>query len=97
MREKVFLDQGAVTVEVHTQLINYLRKSEGGKSIRNHPSIHATPIISIMKVTVGNQERASDVDQMIILLQIFRNRTLWIRKFSWTHKILKLVHTDQRK
>ena len=79
MREQIFLNQDLVTVEVHNQLICTLRKSESKKSIRNHPLIHATLIISTMKVTVGNKMRASDVDLRIISLQIFLNRTLRIR------------------
>ena len=42
-----FLNQGAVTVEVHTHLKNTLRNSKRGKAIRNHLSIHTTLIIII--------------------------------------------------
>ena len=65
--------------------------------MRNHPLIHATLIISVMNVTAGNQIRASDVDQRIILLKIFQKWTLWINKFTRAPKILKLVCTDQQK
>ena len=50
-----------------------------------------------MKVMVGNQIHASDVYQSIISLQIFRNWTHWIRKFTGTQKSLKLMGTYQRK
>ena len=50
-----------------------------------------------MNVTVGNQIHASDVDWRIILLQIVEDRTLWIRKFTGTHKSQKIVCTDLQK
>ena len=84
-------------MEVHTQLRNVLRNIERKRSIRNHPLIHAILIIIVMNITVGNQIHASDVDWRIISSQIFRNRTLQIRKLTGTRKTLKLVHTDQRK
>ena len=71
MREKHFLDQGAVTVEIHTQLINYLSNIESKRAIINHPSIHESLIISVMNVMVGNQIHASDVDRSIISSQTF--------------------------
>ena len=61
-----FLNQGAVTVEVHTQMGNVLSNRESKIDIINHPSIHATIIIRLLNVTVGNQIRASDVDRRII-------------------------------
>ena len=56
------LNKIAVIVEVHTQLKNSLSKRESKRAIRNDPSIHATIIIIVMNVMVGNQIRASDVD-----------------------------------
>ena len=61
MREIVFLNQGAVTVESHNQLRNYLSNRESKKAIRNHPSIHTIIIIRAMHLMIGNQIRASDV------------------------------------
>ena len=66
MREEILLNQGSFTVEVHTQLRNALRNSERKNSIRNHPLIHATLIISVMNVTVGNQIHASDVEDHFV-------------------------------
>ena len=54
MGEICFLNQGAVTVEVHTQLIIILINNERKKDIRNTPLTHATIIIIVMNVTVGN-------------------------------------------
>ena len=71
MREQTFLNQGAVTVEVHTQLRNALNKSEIKKAIRNHPLIHGTLIISVMNIRVGNQICDSDVYRRIIPLNFF--------------------------
>ena len=65
-----FLNQGAVTVEVHSEMKNYSSNREIIRSIRNHPSINATLIISVLNVMVGNQIRASDVDKRIISLKI---------------------------
>ena len=48
-----FLNQGSVTVEVHTQLINALGNIESRKSIRNHTFIHTTLIIRVTNITVG--------------------------------------------
>ena len=79
---------------VHALQMKYLRNIK--RSIRNHPLIHATIIKIVMKVTVRNQIRASYVDQRIILLQIFQNRTLGIKKFTGTSKSLKLVRTDHK-
>ena len=90
-----FLNQYAVTLEVHNQLRNYSRKSERENSIRNHPSIHGNIIISAMNVTDRNHIRASDVDLRIISSKNFQNRTLQTRKFTRTRKNLKLVCTDQ--
>ena len=70
------LNQDAVTVEFHTQLINYLSNREREMSIRNQPSIHATLMISVLNLTVGNQIRASDVDRSRISSQIFKNWTV---------------------
>ena len=97
MSERIFLIQGAVTVEVHTQLINFSRNSEREKDIRNHPLIHAALIVNVMNVTVVNQVRDTDVNRRIILPQIFQNRTLRIRKFTGTRKSLKLVHIYRQK
>ena len=88
------LNQGTVTVEVHTQLINCLSNRKFKKDLINHPLIHATLIIIAMEVTVGNQISASDVDRKIISFQIVQNQTLWLRHFTGTQKILKLVHID---
>ena len=68
MRGNVFINQGAVTMEVHTQANNDLKNIKRKKAIRNHHLIHGTLIISVMNVTVGNQIHASDVDQRIISL-----------------------------
>ena len=94
MREQKFLDQVAVTVEFHTQLINSLNNIESEKSIRDHPSNHRTLIVSVLNVSVKTQIRASYVDQMIISFKIVLNRTLRIRKFAGTRKSLKLVRID---
>ena len=90
------LNQGAVTVEVHTRLINDLRNRKRQKSIRNHPLILVSLIISVINIMVGNKIFASDVDCRIILSLIVQNHTLRIRKFTGTYKILKLFHTDQK-
>ena len=50
MREQILFNQGAVTVEFHTQLRNDLSNSKEGNSTRNHPLIHETLIISVMNV-----------------------------------------------
>ena len=84
-------------MEVHTQLKNALGKIERKNNLINYPLIQSTLIISVMNVMVGNQIRASYVDQKIILLIIFRNWALWIRKFTIIHKSLKLVRTDNNK
>ena len=93
----MFLNEGAVTVDGHKQLKNDLTTRERIRAIRNHPSINATLIISVLNVMVGNQIRASDVDWRIISLQIFQNQTLQIRNFTGTHKSLKLLRTYQLK
>ena len=69
MRE-IFLNKCAVTVDVQNQWKNYLSNREMKRDIKNHPSIHATLIISVLNVMAGNQIRASDVDRRIISLQI---------------------------
>ena len=97
MREQIFLNQGAVTVEVHTQMRDYSSNSERINDIINHPLIHATLIKIVLNVTVGDQINASDVDCRIISLKIFSSRKLWIRNFTGTRKSLKLAHTDQLK
>ena len=61
-------NQGTFAVEFHTQPGNYLSNRKEKMNIRNHPSIHATLIISLMEVMAGNQIRASDVDRRTILL-----------------------------
>ena len=86
MGGEIFLNQYSVNVEVHIQLINYLSNSKREKSIRNNPLIHATIIIIVMNVIVGNQIRASDGDWRIISSQILQNRTLWIKKVHWNAK-----------
>ena len=93
----MFLNGGAVTVDGHKQLKNDLTTRERIRAIRNHPSINATLIKSLLNITVGNHIRASDVDWRVTSLQIFRNQTLPIRKFTGTWKILKLVRTYQSK
>ena len=97
MRDNFFINQGVVTVEVHTQLKNASSNIEMVRVIINHPSIHVTIIIRVMNIMVGNQIRASDVYQRIILSQIFRNRELWIRNFTETKKSLKLVCADRKR
>ena len=86
--------KGAVDVEVHIQLRNDLGNSKRKKDIINHPLIHVTLIICAMLVTLGNPLCASDVDPRNISLQIFRNQTLRIKKFTGTWKSLNLVCTD---
>ena len=57
-------------------------------------------ITSIMKVTTGNQIRASDVDQRIISLQFVFKLDTSEKKITGTRKILKLlklVHIYQQK
>ena len=76
MREKSFLNEYAVTVEVHAPLRNASSNIEKKKAKRNHPSIHPTLIIRSMNVTVWNQIRTSHVDWRIILLQNVQNRKL---------------------
>ena len=85
------INKGAVAVDVQTHLRSSLSKIESIRTIRNHPSIYATLIISVLTVTVRNQIRASDVYRMIILYQTVWNRTHWIKKFAGTRKILKLI------
>ena len=94
MREKLFLNQGTVTVEVHTKLIMFSKQNDRKKAIRNYPSIHTTLIISLINVTVRNQIPDSDVNRRIILLQIFRNRKLRMINFTGRWKCLKLARTD---
>ena len=50
-----------------------------------------------MIIIVGNQMRASDVDQRMISSQIVQNRKLQIRYFIGTQQILKNGHRDQRR
>ena len=76
MRGGGVINQDAVTVEFHTQLINYLSNRERKRSIRNQPSIHATLMISVLNLTVGNQISASDVDRRRISSQIVQNWTV---------------------
>ena len=61
-----FLNQGAVTAEVHTSLINSLNNRKREKSIRNQPLIHATLIKIVMNITGRNQIHALHVDRMTI-------------------------------
>ena len=70
MRKTDLLNKGAFTVDVHTQMRNFLSNSERKKALRNQPLIHATLIISVMNITVRNQICVSDVDRRITLLQI---------------------------
>ena len=64
--ERYFLiNQGAVTVEYHNQLKNVLRNRERIRAIRKHPLIHATLIISVLNVMVGDQIRVLDEYQRI--------------------------------
>ena len=93
MREPVFFNQVALTMEVHTELRNYVSNSESKKATRNHTLIHTTLRIIVINITVGNQIRATDVDRSIISSQIVQNRTLQDRNFTGTLKILKLVRT----
>ena len=51
---KILLNQGAVTVEVHTKLKNALSNKEGIRAIINHLSINSTLIISMLNITVRN-------------------------------------------
>ena len=97
MRDQIFLNQGAHTMEVHTQPRNALINRETKRYILNQPKTLATIIIIIMDVKFVNQIRASDVDRRIISSQIVQKWTLWINKFTRAPKILKLVCTDQQK
>ena len=97
MGDQTLINQCAVTVEAHTQLINALNNIKMENYIKNHSLIHANIIISVINVTVGNQIRALNVDSRIILLQVFQNRTLRIRDFTGAQKILKHVRTDKIK
>ena len=62
MREQLFLIKSAATIEFHTRLRNALSNIKDKESIRNHPFIHETLITIVIKVTVVNQIRASDVN-----------------------------------
>ena len=86
-----FLNQGAVTVEAHTQLKNTLSNRERIKEKINHHSICATLTISVNNVMVRNQIRASDVYWRIVSLQMFWNQKLRIWKLTGSWKILKRV------
>ena len=97
MREKFFSQSRCSHCGGLQSSEKFFKQQQKGKAIRKHHLIHATIIISVMNVTVGNQIHASDVYWRIISLQIVQNRTLWKRKFSGTKKILKLVRTDQIK
>ena len=97
MREETFLNQGAVTVEVYTQLINALINRKIKKYISNHPLIHATLMVSVTNLTIGNKIRASYVYRRIISLKSFQKRTLWIRRLTGTQKGLKFMHTGRKK
>ena len=74
MREQNLVNQGASTVEAHTQLRNSLSNSESKKDIRNQPLIQSTLIIGVLNATVRNQIHDSDVDQGIILLLMSKTR-----------------------
>ena len=76
------------------QTENDLSNKERIMEIINHSSIHASVIISIPNVTIGNQISASYVDLRVTILKTVRNWTLWKRNFTGTRKILKLVHID---
>ena len=65
-REDFFLKEGAVTVEVPTQLRNDSSNNKRKKAIRNQALIQKTLIIRLMIVTAGNKIRASYADWMII-------------------------------
>ena len=97
MREQIFLNQGAVTVEVHTQMKSYSSNRESIRAIINHPSIHTTLIISVLNVMFGNKICTLDVDRRIISLQIVQNRTLWVRRLTGEWKSLKLMLTYRLK
>ena len=90
MRDQIFLNQGAHTMEVHTQTRNALINRETKRYILNQPKTLATIIIIIMDVKFVNKIRASDVDRRIISSQIVKKWTLWINKFTRAPKILKL-------
>ena len=95
-KDKIFLHQGAVTVENYT-LKKSLRNRKRTRSIRNHLSINTTIIISVLNLTIRNQIHASDVDRGITSSQIVQNWSLRKIKFTETRKILRLMHTDQPK
>ena len=75
----------------------FLKKQKKDKAIRNHLSINTTIIISVLNLTIRNQIHASDVDRGITSSQIVQNWSLRKIKFTETHKILRLMHTDQPK
>ena len=92
----MFLNEGTGNVEFHIQIRNDLSNTGRKRAPINHPSIHKTLIISVMDITVGNQIRASDVDQRIISLQIFRYQTLQIRKFTGARKAyISCIHINK--
>ena len=70
-RENILFNQGEVTVEVFTQLINDLRNRESKRAIRKNLSIYATLIISVINGTVLNQILTSNIDRRIISSQNF--------------------------
>ena len=86
-----FLNQGAVTVEDHTQLKNNLSNSESIRSIRHDPSTNATIIMSALNVKVGSHILSSDVYHRITSHKIVQNWTIRKQKFTGTQKSLKLV------
>ena len=49
-----FLNQGAVTVKVHTDLKSDLRNRKRKRALGNHPSTNATLIIRVLNTTAGN-------------------------------------------
>ena len=82
MREN-FLNQGELTVDVQTQLINASRNGERKKAIRNHPLNQETLIISLMNILVRNQIRASDVYWRIISSQNYPKPETLDKKVHW--------------
>ena len=78
-----FPNQGELTADVHTQLINVLRNSERKKAIRNDPLNHETLIISLMNILARNQIRASDVYWRIISSQNCHKPDTLDKKAHW--------------
>ena len=72
----------------------YFRQQINKKDIRNHPSICANIIITVIKVMVGNQIHATDLDQSIISPKNFQKPDTSDKKVNGNTESLKLVRAD---